>query len=272
MITSQLHNIIANASSYATRGNRQRREMDRMDFERLNRIDQEFSEVAFDLRVLRDEAQREAASLGPLPTPSKKGGPRPFHRAVLAQQEKIKRDRYLRERLMKEKRHEQHRLERKEDDLNRAMDPRSQAQSGGQKHQRGKRSMSALFSLMRPISTVFTSESGVMPKRSAAELDFSPTQKPALVLSLVDAHVTAFINNERSFTFQIDTEDGGHYLLQALSKGDMSGWMQTISTAVRTYAQRRLTYMGGSSPLQFTDHVQPRPVTASRDPKAGKAF
>ncbi|EJD07051.1 uncharacterized protein FOMMEDRAFT_118141 [Fomitiporia mediterranea MF3/22] len=264
----QLHNVITNASSYAARGNRQRREMDRMDFERLNRIEQEFADVVFDIRLLRDEAQREAASMGPLPTPSKKGGPRPFQRAVLVQQEKNKRDKYMRKRLMEEKRYEQQRLERKEDDLNRAMDARSQTQAGGVKHQRGKRSMSALFSLMRPISTAFTSESSVMPKRSAAELDFMPTQKPALALSLVDAHVSAFINNERSFTFQIDTEDGGHYLLQGLSKSDMNAWMQTIGTAIKSHAQRRLTYIATSSPLQVADHVQPRPITASQDPKA----
>lgn len=245
--------------------------MDRMDFERLNRIEQEFSEVSLDLRILRDDAQREAMSIGSFATPSKKREVRPFQRSVLVQQEKIKRDRYMRERLMKEKRLEQQRQERKEDDLNRAMDSRNPAQSGGQKHQRGKRSMTALFSLMRPISTAFTSESNVGPKRSPAELDFTPTHKPALVLSLVDAHITAFINNERSFTFQIDTEDGGHYLLQALSKNDMSQWMQMISTAIRTHAQRRLTYLGNPSQLHVADHVQPRPITASHDPKAGKA-
>ncbi|KAL5486267.1 BEM2 [Sanghuangporus weigelae] len=267
----QLHNIIANTSNYVSRVSRQRREMDRMDFERLNRIDQEVSDVVFDLRVLRDEAQREAASLGTPQTASRKSGPRPFQRAIAMQQEKIKRDRYMRERLMKEKRHEQQRLERKEDDLNRAMDMRGgNSQSGaGQKHQRGKRSMSALFSLMRPISTAFTSESGIAPKRSAAELDFTPSHKPALLLSMVDAHVTPFINNERSFTFQIDTEDGGHYLLQALSRNDMNQWMQTISTSIKAHAQRRLTYLGNASPIQVSDHLQQsRPLTASHDPKA----
>ncbi|KAH8112731.1 hypothetical protein DFH11DRAFT_473608 [Phellopilus nigrolimitatus] len=263
----QLCNIITNASSFASRGSRQRREMDRCDFERLNRIEQEFGELSLDLRALREEAQREAASSGH-PSTSGRRSHRPFQRYVLAQQEKIKRDRYTRERLLKEKRSEQQRLERKEEDLNRAMDLRNQVQAAGHKHQRSKRSMSVLFSLMRPISTAFTSESGAGPRRSAAELDFTPTHKPALMLSLVDARVTAFINNERSFTFQLDTEDGGHYLLQALSKGDMHHWLQMISTAVRSHAQRRLTYMGDLSQLQLADHVQPRPVTLSRDPKA----
>ena len=153
--------------------------------------------------------------------------------------------------------------------MNRAIESR-QLQANNAKHQRGKRSMSALFSLMRPISTAFTSDSLAAGghKRSAAELDFPTSQKAAMVLSLVDAQVTSFINNERSFTFQIDTEDGGHYLLQALSKNDMNSWMQAISTTVKTFAQRRRTYIG-TSHVPITDNIQPRPLTAIRDPKAG---
>ncbi|KAI5119639.1 hypothetical protein M0805_009001 [Coniferiporia weirii] len=263
----QLSSVVMNASSYASRGSRQRREMDRCDFERLNRIEQEFGALPIDFRALKEEAQREMAITPPVSTPSRRGT-RPFQRSVLAQQEKIKRDRYMRERFLKEKKQEQQRLERKEDDLNRAMDNRYQSQPGGVKHQRSKRSMSALLNFVRPISTAFTSESSVSLRRSPAELDFVPAHKPALMLSLVESRTAAFINNERSFTFQLDTEDGGHYLLQALSKNDMNQWMQTINTAVRSHAQRRLTYMGDTSQLQVSDHIQPRPVTASRDPRA----
>lgn len=241
--------------------------MDRCDFERLNRIEQEYGDVPLDLRILREEAHREVSSHGPSSTPKK--AVRPFQRSVLLQQEKLKRDRFFRERLVKEKRQEQQRLERKEEDLNRAMDVRNQSGSGHKAH-RSKRSMSALFSLMRPISTAFSSETTTMsPKRSPAELDFTPTHKPALVLSLVEARVAVFINNERSFTFQLDTEDGGHYLLQALSRNDLNQWISTINTTVRMHAQRRLTYLGNASQVKFTDHMQPRPVTASQDPTAG---
>lgn len=246
--------------------------MDRSDFERLNKIEQEFSNLPIDLKALREEALYEAASAGITPMSSKRSQIRPFQRTVLMQQEKLKRDKFMRERLQKEKRHAQQRLDRKEDDLNRAMDTRNHLQSSGPKHQRSKRSMSALFSLMRPISTAFTSESSIPIRRSPAELDFVPSQKPSLVLSLVDSRIATFINNERSFTFQLDTEDGGHYLLQALSRNDMSEWIETINTSIRTHAQRRLTYMGpgDSSQLQLSDHSQPRPVSSSRDPTAGK--
>lgn len=245
--------------------------MDRCDFERLNRIEQEYFELPVDLRALREEALRESASLSLSSTPNSKRGTRPFQKLVLAQQEKLKRDKYLRDRLLKERRQEQHRLERKEDNLNRAMDLRNNSQSANKAH-RSKRSMSALFNLMRPISTAFLSDNAntsMLPKRSAAELDFTPTQKPTLVLSLVDASVGVFINNERSFTFLIDTEDGGHYCLQARSKGDMNQWISTMSTTVRSHAQRRLTYMGDASQLQFSDHIQPRVAAPPQDPRAG---
>ena len=273
--------MIINASTYVFRSGNQRREMDRCDFERLNRIEAEIGEVKLDLRHVKEDAQREAASTAMAPTPSRKGGPRPFLKSVLAQQEKIKRDRYMRERLLKEKRHEQQKIDRREDEMNKAMEARQLQAGASAKHQRGKRSMSALFSLMRPISTAFTSDSmglglggaggSAGPRRTAKELDFDVpgANKAAIALSLVDAQVTAFINNERSFTFQLDTEDGGHYLLQAPTRNDMKAWIQAISVAVKTYAQRRMTYIGNSSSqAPVMDQIQPRPVTAIRDPVA----
>lgn len=244
--------------------------MDRCDFERLNRIEQEVNAQKIDLRQLREDAARESNAGNSTATPSKRAY-RPFQKLVLAQQEKIKRDKYLKERLLKEKRLEQQRQERKEDHLNRAMDIRGHASGAHSNKHRSKRSMSALLSLMRPISTAFSSDSySLSQRRSPAELDFTPTSKPALVLSLVDARVVAFINNERSFTFQLDTEDGGHYLLQGTSKAEMNQWMNIISNTVKTHAQRRLTYLGDPSQLQMPDHLQTRPSPQSEDPNAGE--
>ena len=79
-----------------------------------------------------------------------------------------------------------------------------------------KKSMSAFFQLMRPISYAFTSDTllvGGSPDkgpRTRAELDSMPLSKPSLVVSVAGARV---VNNERSFVFQVDSENGGHYLL-----------------------------------------------------------
>jgi hypothetical protein len=131
--------------------------------------------------------------------------------------------------------------------------------------------MSAFLHFMRPISSAFGADvtSSTSIKRTAAELDFTPAGKPSLVLSLMDARIAQFINNERSFTFQLDTEDGGHYLLQAMNKRDMVLWIETINQVTRMAAKRRLTYLGNSPKARVSDHIHD-PIVASRDPMAGR--
>lgn len=130
--------------------------------------------------------------------------------------------------------------------------------------------MSAFLQFMRPISSAFTDTHAPGLKRSASELDFTPSGKPSLVLSLIDARVAQFINTERSFTFQLDTEDGGHYLLQAMNKRDMMKWIDTVNRISNMAAKRRLTYLGNSPKPQLSDHIHSHSATASRDPLAGK--
>jgi len=108
-------------------------------------------------------------------------------------------------------------------------------------------------------------------RRTAAELDFTPTGKPALVLSVVDARVSHSTSYERSYTFQLDTEDGGRYLLQAATKAEMTKWIRTIDHVSKTAAKRRLTYIGNSPKPKLSDHIHDRPMTASRDPTAGES-
>lgn len=241
-------------------------ETSRVDFERLNNIEQALNNIHFDLRLIREEAYRESQQAGP------KRLPRPFQAIVTAQQEKNKRDKSLRDRLSKEKRQEQQRQDKREEYLNKAMNPRRPPPSAASKQHRNKKSMSSAFlHFMRPISSAFTSDTTPSPtiKRTPAELDFPPVHKPSSVLNVVDARVSQFINNERSFTFQIDTEDGGHYLFQALDKADMKKWMDTIEKVSKSAAKRRLTYLGNGSKIQPSDHLL-TPGAASRDPRAGE--
>lgn len=123
---------------------------------------------------------------------------------------------------------------------------------------------------MRPISTAFGVEvqtTGI--KRTASELDFTPSGKPTVVLSLVESRVAQFINNERSFTIRLDTEDGGLYVLQATNKREMMKWMESISKIATMAAKRRLTYLGNSLQMQVSDHIHQQVGPASRDPSAG---
>ena len=60
---------------------------------------------------------------------------------------------------------------------------------------------------MRPISSAFTdSTNALATKKSPVELDFVPSGKPSLVLSVVDVKVNQLLNNERSYVFHwLDT-------------------------------------------------------------------
>ncbi|KAG5636991.1 hypothetical protein H0H81_006167 [Sphagnurus paluster] len=241
-------------------------ELNRRGFERLNNVEKDVSLIKFDHRGIKEDAAREASqpSMG---TSSGRKMSRPFQKLVTAQMEKNRRDKNLRTRMQKEKLYEQTRNEKRDELLNRAMRPRKPTV---QKQHRSKKSMSAFLHFMRPISSAFGADITSSPtiKKTAAELDFTPSSKPSLVLSLVDARVAQFINNERSFTFQLDTEDGGHYLLQAINKRDMVKWIETISRVAKMAAKRRLTYLGSSPKPQLADHIHSHPIVPSRDPKA----
>lgn len=228
--------------------------------------------LQFDHRGIKDEAMREAVIPGVNGMPSAKKATRPFHKLVAVQIEKNRRDKSLRSRIQKEKLQEQTKNERRDDLLNKAMRPRKPI-SSAQKQHRNKKSMSSAFlSFMRPISSAFVSDSPqqLTLRRTASQLDFATSGKPSLVLSILDAQVAQFINNERSYIFQLDTEDGGHYLLQATTKREMTKWLETISRVTQNAAQRRLTYLGNSLKPQIADHIHSHPIVASRDPKAGE--
>lgn len=237
----------------------------------MNNIEKEVSGFHFDLRGIKEEAHRENLQATGGGNSSAKKVQRPFHRLVLLQQEKNKRDKSLRDRLSKGLRNDNH-PDKYEEHAGGAVHPRNMSKQ--QKQHRNKKSVSsAFFQFMRPISSAFTSDTphGPVVKKTAAELDFVPSNKPALVLSVAEARVSQYINNERSFIFKLDTEDGGHYLLQALSKREMARWMDSINRAATSAAKRRLTYLGSPKP-QLADHIHNYPMSSSSDPTAGMFF
>ena len=87
--------------------------------------------------------------------------------------------------------------------------------------------------------------------------------------SVAGARVAQFVNNERSFVFQVDSEEGGHYLLQAAGQLDMKRWVETIERVSKMTSQRRLTYLGGNVKPQMSDDMLAKPAVATRDPVAG---
>lgn len=254
------------------RSRKDRVELDRFDIDRLNNMHREVSGPPFDNRLLRDDAYYESANI-PSPLPYSKKNQRPFQRIVQLQQEKCKRDKYLRERLLREKKAEQHRTDKREDDLNKAMQLRH-PHPHGVKNQRSRRTMSsAFFHLMRPLSSAFSSTDNLYTstqRRTAGELDFQPNGKPTLVISLVGATVTPFINNVRLYTFHLTTEDGGQYLFQAATRSALASWLTAISQTAKSSTAKRLTYIANPPKPQLSDHLQIPSQTATRHPTAGE--
>lgn len=268
---SHICNLIADAPT-SSRAYSQLDNPLRRGLERLNNIETEAVNLQFDYRAIKDEAQREAAQMPVSGTVSAKKVSRPFQRLVTLQAEKYRRDKTLRSRLQKEKAQEQAKNEKRDDILTKAMRPRKPPSAAAQKQHRNKKSMSAFLQFMRPISSAFGAD--VQPtslRRSPAELDFVPSGKPTHVISLVDTRTAQYINQSRSFTFQLDTEDGGHYLLQAMNRQDMIKWMETINRVAKIAAKRRLTYLGSALKPQPSDHIHDHPKQGSVDPTAGRS-
>lgn len=184
------------------------------------------------------------------------------------QQEKIRRDRLNRSTITREKRLEQQKLEKREEDLTRAMQTR---ESG--RHAKKRSIANNLYKFMRPLSMAFTAETGMVDaspaRRSPEDMDFEPIGKPALVLNLVDARITPFVNSPRAFTFCLDTEDGARYLFQAPTKADFGRWMSAISKTAQATGRKRLTWISDAPKPQLADHLQAKTSTSIRDPVKG---
>lgn len=228
---------------------------------------------AFDIRYLRDEAYHESLNGA---TTHHKRNQRPFTKIVQLQQEKCKRDKATRERLIREKKAEQIKNDKREEDLNRAMHP-GRPNAHTLKNQRSRRTMSSAFlQLMRPISSAFISgdqtDNGAAPvqRRGAQELDFPPTGKPSLVISLAGATVKNFVNNVRLYLFHVVTEDGGRYLLQASTRLELESWKSHIIQTAKLTSAKRLTYIGNSTrPTISQDQIEMFSQMGSRHPQAG---
>ncbi|HEV7736664.1 MAG TPA: hypothetical protein VGO47_04735, partial [Chlamydiales bacterium] len=145
--------VITGLTLQPTRSRKVRGELDRIDIERLNNMHREVAGPPFDLRSLKDDAHQES-----LHSPfSTKKLPRPFSKIIQAQQEKCKRDRYLRDRLLREKASEHQRHDRLDESSGLTMQPGS-AEARVLKGQRNRRTVSsAFFNLMRPLSSAFSS-------------------------------------------------------------------------------------------------------------------
>ncbi|KAM0756568.1 hypothetical protein T439DRAFT_309052 [Meredithblackwellia eburnea MCA 4105] len=205
-------------------------------------------------RVLRDVALGEGTKL----TKSVK----PFKKLVDQQQEKSRRDRHLREAVSKGLKLEQLGRIQREKEVARAMD-----KSVGTRTRR----MTSIWSKVRPNSTLSTSHSlpvapvTASPSSQSVQAlhDWVPTTKPFLVLALSGAEVETFENTQRSFVFELRTEDGQKSLFQAATADEMHTWTTNLRNCGSQIAHRRATFLAQSPLAEEVHEFSAPPVERS---------
>ena len=173
------------------------------------------------MRVLRDVASGEG-------TKSTKSV-RPFHKLVVLQQEKMRRDKQTREYVAKGMKMESQSRAARDKEVAKALDKSSA------KH---TRRMTAIFKSARP-------ESPVSPSPTALQTlnEWTPSSKPFLVFALSGVQVLSVDNVQRSFVFELATEDGQRSMFQATSKQDLDNWLRNLRQSGNQIAFRRATFL-----------------------------
>lgn len=198
------------------------------------------------VRVLRDVASGEGNKVTK--------AVRPFRRLVDQQQDKIRRDRQTRDHVSKGQKAEQLGRLQREKEVARAMDKSVSVRT---------RRMTAIFRAVRPVSTMTPSSPVPVASPSPSALqalhEWAPTTKPYLVLALSGVEVMPYDNLQRSFVFELGTEDGQRSLLQAATFEDQQMWISNFRRSGTQIAFRRATFLA-QSPLaeEVEEAISPR--------------
>lgn len=181
------------------------------------------------IRMLRDVAGGEGTKVTK--------GVRPFNRLVHQQQEKVRRDKQAREFIVKGQKIEQQ---------NRAQRDRESSRTTEKSTTFRSRRMTAIFRSVIPataapsVSPLFSSPS---PSAIQALNDWTPASKPYLVLALSGLQVEVLENRQRSFVFELATEDGQRSIFQATSRRELENWLMHLRQSGTQIAVRRATFL-----------------------------
>ncbi|SAM03584.1 hypothetical protein [Absidia glauca] len=218
-----------------------------------------------------------------------------FSKLVSAQMDKLKRDIKERERIDREWKDVQHKLQKRQADQLR----NKQHRKPGQQHRRHASSSSVIVSTSPPSAdqltvTPSTSLGGAMPHgikwpallrtfrppsmasfhilddlhqtdasgmKKATANDTAETMKAAMVINLIHATTSIASGYEkRPFVFRVVTEEGAQYLLQGASVEDMQNWMDEINQAARHGTAKRRSVFAAES-KEGTTIVTSSPVS-----------
>ena len=264
-------NLIGNASSLIS----SRPDPGRDELDRLLTLQRETTPT-HDLRALRDFATREQQQLcetSPHHRHLPKGF-RPFGPLVAAQMDKQRRDKTVRDKLGK--------LDRWSNVHSLDGGKLSSSMSTTQPKKKTGRN---LFRGFRPLSMGHSHSShGHSPSpelvhansfdstRTLDDVDFVTPAKPAMVVSIVDSRVSTVDNCPRSFVFQLTSDEGAKYILQAPSAAAVESWTSTLQKASRTYSERRRTVLDGFDALKEVNEPQVSSQKISKHHTSGQSI
>ncbi|KAK9768485.1 hypothetical protein K7432_000825 [Basidiobolus ranarum] len=192
-----------------------------------------------------------------------------FPRLILSEQEKLKRDFREREKLEREARERQHDIQRRINEEARVKEKRMKERQQRRAKTKELEKMTNLFksvhsphigtskthtvdasptTLTLPSTpTTVRSKSTNSPSSnhvSSNLLSKFPVTRPSLAVNLINSSITIEHSRaKRDHVFKIVSEEGCQYLLQAIDRQDMLGWVKAITDAAKEGAARRFTVL-----------------------------
>ncbi|KAG0190263.1 hypothetical protein DFQ28_002270 [Apophysomyces sp. BC1034] len=156
-----------------------------------------------------------------------------FGKLVAEQLDKLKRDIKERDRIDREWRDLQHKLQKRQ--LEQARNVEKQERRNQQQHH----VLPKINSFLRGLRSHSVSDANV--------LSFMTT-KASTVINLIHSTTSvASAYTKRDYVFRIVTEEGGQYLFQATSRDEMCDWMQQINNSAREGAVKRQSALASES-------------------------
>ncbi|KAI8393884.1 uncharacterized protein BYT42DRAFT_22588 [Radiomyces spectabilis] len=179
-----------------------------------------------------------------------------FGKLVMEQLEKLKCDIKERDRIDREWRDLQQKLQKKQVEQARNMEKQERRNqkhhqhlhlSLQQQHYQVLPKINSFLRGLRPISMAGSTLATIPGEQDPMTLSFLTT-KASTVINLIHSTTSvASAYTKRDFVFRVVTEEGGQYLFQSISRDEMYDWMQHINNTAREGAAKRQSVLAAES-------------------------
>ncbi|CAG8814655.1 34236_t:CDS:2, partial [Racocetra persica] len=176
-----------------------------------------------------------------------------------------KRDQKEKERLAKDIRETQNKLQKKQNEQAKLLEKQIRIQ---QRPRNKSRVESFIKHAVRPFSMVLANtwqSSG----NTSSSLKAQNNPKPTLVINLINSATSVDYDAMFDFVFRVESEEGGQYLFQALDYDNMNEWIRVINDAAKEGAEKRRTIFQSEQAIEPKEEVVPE-ETKTRSSVYGK--